>query len=263
MIKVQKYLASEYLVTAILVEFQASCCPEYREYSPPVEILKPSKYAKEQMSSVFRDLITGCIKKYKKEPLDLNIHWFLPIELMNLHVEKWSIKADRERPSGKWCRTVVLRIYERHFSSSYDSKSERWKEYWHRLWKYREFLANQVLDPIKIGEPVDRTTDKICGCCLLELGTQSKDFWEDLIDQGLPVALWLKPSSVDIQTAEAAMETVTKKEIENLPTALTFYRGRDIPGVDNFSLLWDNPFQPFPGSSLESNFSYNSKNTRV
>jgi vWA-MoxR associated protein C-terminal domain/Effector-associated domain 9 len=263
MIKVQKHLSSEYLLTAVLTELYSSCQPEHRECVSCIQILKPSKYLKEELSNVFCDLITICDGEYKKEILDLNIHWFLPIELMYLHVEKWSTKNDRERPSGRWCRTVVVRVYERHFFSSYDNKSERWKKYWHRLWEYQGLCAADVLDPIEVGQLVDRTTDAICGCRLLELETQSKDFWEDLIDQGLPIALWLKPSNIGTQAAETAMQTITNRAIGNLPTDLTFYRDRNIPGVEDFSLLWDNPFQPFPGSSLESNYSLHSKNTRV
>jgi vWA-MoxR associated protein C-terminal domain len=182
---------------------------------------------------------------------------------MNLPVEEWSVKVDKIRPSGQWCKTVVVRIYERHFSSSYDNKLERWQRYWRCLGQHQKLDWMKALDPIEADKVVDRRTDKICGCRLLKSGTQPRDFWENLIEQGLPIALWLKSPSIDALIAKEAIRSITEGEIGKLPTDLTYYRNQGTPKSESFSLLWDNPFQSFPGSRLGSKSVYKSQNTKV
>ena len=87
---------------------------------------------------------------------------------------------------------------------------------------------------------------------------QQEDFWDELFSQGLPIALWCRQSGADL----AIMDDVTNCALVNLPVSLTKHRKQFLPKIpDNplpiepaahLSLLWDNPFRPFPTITYQS-----------
>jgi len=80
------------------------------------------------------------------------------------------------------------------------------------------------------------------------------------LSQGLPIALWNRQPVGSKPKAKKIMQSVTNCTLADLPTSLTTQRkkclsklaGTEQPDVQ-LSLLWDNPYRPFPDIQYESN----------
>ena len=217
-------------------------------------------YSEEDLPLILDALIVMCGKEY---PLsDLVIQWFLPIELMNLPLEHWQIQISKTQKqcNGVRCKAVIVRSYDRHFLPEYQSASKDWQKYWTRLSTMQESKCSDALvrlDPITGKTQINWKSSKVVGCRFVEHHDpqQQSDLWEQLLGQGLPIALWTRQSGT-----KSRIQSVTKCSIVKLSEMLAEHRQRalshdsetDRLKAASHCLLLDNPFRPFPTLDYQS-----------
>jgi hypothetical protein len=224
-------------------------------------------YSKEALPDVLNRLIALCTTEHPIALTDLTVHWFLPIELMSLPIEHWQIRIGRsQQPSnGQRCQGVIVRSYDRHFLTEYyQIASGDWKKYWQRLLTLESCCHNTLdpLDPIAGQTQINLDNPEIVGCRFMEHPDSQKqiDFWDNLLGQGLPIALWARHLETNQPTAAEIMQAVADCVITKLPSSLTRHRHQHLsiePLSERLmaaplSLLWDNPFRPFPPIEYQS-----------
>ena len=110
---------------------------------------------------------------------------------------------------------------------------------------------------------------KVVGCAFVEHHEQQRqeDFWDDLLAQGSSIVLWERhlklPQKAAPEGLDSALNSLPKCTAANLPKTLSNQRreklskAAEAPEADRLkaaplSLLWDNPFRPFPQIDYES-----------
>jgi hypothetical protein len=221
-----------------------------------------------ELKSILCELALLCVREHGIPLSDLTVQWFLPLELMNLPVEHWGIPIGRQKYfSGRRCKAIAIRSYERQYSDDYDMSSGDWEKYWKRFLDDRNGQCHASLDeinPIKNEIEVKWHNANIKGCQFLEHEnhTHNEDLWDLLLAQGVSIALWMRylPSC---QNACEIVNNIPPCAISELPTMLTTHRQNVLPpeastpitdttGAAHLSLLWDNPFRPFPTIEYQS-----------
>ncbi|MBN8559399.1 MAG: hypothetical protein J0L70_02630 [Leptolyngbya sp. UWPOB_LEPTO1] len=221
-------------------------------------------YAQEDLPQILDHLIATCGSQYQIPLSDLVIQWFLPIELMSLPLEHWQIQIGRiqKQCNGLRCKAVIVRSSDRQY---YLSASGDWKKYWMRLLECRAsrcFQTLESLDPIKGRTTINWIKTQVVGCKFVEHHELQKQemLWDELLGQGLPVALWMRQSKGDAEKAKKVMQSVTKCSIAELPDSLARHRQKalshdcetDRLEAASLCLLLDNPFRPFPTIDYQS-----------
>ena len=282
MIKVTLHPPNKYMVSAAIAEdpdpFIVEKLGTETKIDIPTTIIPKygsAGYSKEQLPEILDKLIDICGGKNYRIPLeDLTVQWFLPNNLMNLTVEYLQISSGKTQKScnGELCKDVIVRSSDRHFSNEYDKFFGNWTKYWRRVVDCLNSKSDQalvVLDPMREKNKIDWSKTELVGCRFIEHDDcqQHEDFWDNLLSQGLPIALWSRNVKEDSgQTAmskpkaKQLMKSVTNCTLADLPTSLTGQRkkclsklaGTEQPDVQ-LSLLWDNPYRPFPDIQYESN----------
>jgi hypothetical protein len=270
MIKVTLHPPNKYMVSAAIAEDPDPFIVEKLGTETKIDIptsITPkyeSGYSEEQLPEILGELIAVCGEKYALP--DLSVQWFLPIELMSLPVEYWQIPIGRQKfYSGKRCKGIIIRSSARHFSRDYRAVMGEWKKYWERVLGLLKSGASQaldLLDPIAGKVEIAWSKADMVGCQFIEHDDQEKqiNFWDDLLSQGSPIALWSRQPVSSKPKAKKLMQSVTNCNLADLPTSLTGHRknclsklaGAEQPAIQ-LSLLWDNPFRPFPDIQYESN----------
>jgi vWA-MoxR associated protein C-terminal domain/vWA-MoxR associated protein middle region (VMAP-M) 1/Effector-associated domain 9 len=277
MVKVQPRAFNDpslgYVVSAAIAQDPNPWNPDIKPITTPITItVRPDPkcapgYAQEDLPLMLNELIGTCGKEHHIPLSDLIIQWFLPIELMSLPVEHWQIQISESQKqcSGGRCKAVIVRSSDRHFSPFYQLASGDWQKYWKRLLACQETRCAETLvplDPIARKTTINWKKPQVVGCKFVahpEL-QQQKVLWEQLLGQGVPIALWMRQSREDPQITKRVMQTVTKCSIVKLPESLADHRQKALSSdsetdrlkTASLCLLLDNPFRPFPTLDYES-----------
>jgi vWA-MoxR associated protein C-terminal domain/vWA-MoxR associated protein middle region (VMAP-M) 1/Effector-associated domain 9 len=277
MVKVQPCALNDpslgYVVSAAIAQDPNPWNPDIKPITTPITItVRPDPkcapgYAQDDLPLILNELIGTCGKEHHIPLTDLIIQWFLPIQLMSLPVEHWQIQIgeSQKQCSGGRCKAVIVRSSDRHFLPHYQLASGDWQKYWKRLLECQEARCAETLAPL---DPIARKTTinwkkpKVVGCKFVEHHElqQQKVLWEQLLGQGVPIALWMRQSREDTQITKRVMQTVTKCSIVKLPESLADHRQKALSSdsetdrlkAASLCLLLDNPFRPFPTLDYES-----------
>ena len=224
-------------------------------------------YADTDLPIVLSELVTICGRDHGIPLTDLTVQWFLPIELMSLPIEHWQIRIgkNQEQCSGQRCKAVIVRSYDRHFSPDYLLAVGDWKKYWNRLSPCQGSSCTTTLvtlDPKTKKTTIDWNKPHVIGCKFMEHDEQQQqeNFWDHLLGQGVPVALWTRQVEADPKMAKRIMQSVSKCSIAGLPLSLATQRKKALSELSEadrlraapLCLLWDNPFRPFPNIDYQS-----------
>uniref|UniRef100_B8HMW4 Uncharacterized protein n=1 Tax=Cyanothece sp. (strain PCC 7425 / ATCC 29141) TaxID=395961 RepID=B8HMW4_CYAP4 len=219
-------------------------------------------YSRDDLPRVLDALIATCGIKHHISLTELVIHWFLPNELMSLPVEHWQFQSGKHQRDycGRRCKAVIIRSSDRHFLPYYQVASGDWQKYWKRLLnchgsKCSEALAR--LDPNTGKTKINWKNARVVGCKFVEHSDpqQQERLWDELLGQGVPIALWTRQAGA--QSKKISLSACT---IANLSEALATHRQKalshaleaDRLKAASFCLLLDNPFRPFPTLDYES-----------
>lgn len=260
MIKVSPYPPSKYLVSAAIV-WNPDPWRTQKTLLEASRIDLPSAFntgcRKEQLPDILGELLATCAGQHSIALSHLTVQWFLPRELMGLDVEHWPILIGEQRPpNGERCKAVMVRNADRHFSEKYKLVKGEWQEHWKRI--SPKSHCHTVLDP---WDFVANNTSKAIGCHFVEHQDpdQQEIFWDCLIGQGLPIALWSRRSGATKRKAQGVIKSVTNCSVAELPRSLHRQRQKVLPQMPvvsapaaHLSLLWDNPFLPYPSFDFQS-----------
>jgi hypothetical protein len=268
-IEVRQHLSGKYLVGAAIVtdpdphNFMAKTTATTID----IPIAPDSKYApgysQTQLPEILNELLTICGGRYSIPLTDLNVQWFLPIELMSLPIEHWQIQTGKKQKhcNGIRCKSAIVRSVDRE--KDYPSVLGEWKKNWKSIPTCSQSLCSNTLknlDPMAGATEIDLSKPNVVGCKFIEHEDpqEQQDFWDELFSQGLPIALWCRQSGADL----AVMDDLSKCRLVNLPVSLTDHRKQVLPKLPedllpsqhnaHLSLLWDNPFRPFPTIDYQS-----------
>jgi vWA-MoxR associated protein C-terminal domain/vWA-MoxR associated protein middle region (VMAP-M) 1 len=268
-IEVRQHLSGKYLVGAAIVtdpdphNFMAKITATTID----IPIAPDSKYApgysQTQLPEILNELLTICGGRYSIPLTDLNVQWFLPIELMSLPIEHWQIQTGKKQKhcNGIRCKSAIVRSVDRE--KDYPSVLGEWKKNWKSIPTCSQSLCSNTLknlDPMAGATEIDLSKPNVVGCKFIEHEDphEQQDFWDELFSQGLPIALWCRQSGADL----AVMDDLSKCRLVNLPVSLTDHRKQVLPKLPedllpsqhnaHLSLLWDNPFRPFPTIDYQS-----------
>lgn len=269
-----------YLLSAAIVNDPDPLTPEVDFQATSLSIPEPTNpslapgYSLDELPQVLSELVTLCGGEHGIPLTDLTVQWFLPIELMSLPIEHWQIKIGRRQkpPIGQRCKSVIVRSYDRQFTSDYEAVVGDWKKYWRRFLKYRQHCCSETLMPLnpRAGKTkIAWDNQKVVGCAFVEHHEQQRqeDFWDDLLAQGSSIVLWERhlklPQKAAPEGLDSALNSLPKCTAANLPKTLSDQRreklskAAEAPEADRLkaaplSLLWDNPFRPFPQIDYES-----------
>jgi vWA-MoxR associated protein C-terminal domain/vWA-MoxR associated protein middle region (VMAP-M) 1 len=269
-IEVKQHPSGKYLVSAAIVEDPDphNFTAETRATTIDIPISPDSKYAhgysQAQLPEILNELLAICSSGHSIALSDLNIQWFLPIELMSLPIEHWQIQTGRKQQhcNGIRCKSAIVRSVDRN-SQYYRSVLGEWKKNWKNMPTCPQSLCNAMLknlDPMAGEREIDLSKPNVVGCKFIEHEDpqEQEDFWDELFSQGLPIALWCRQSGSDL----AIMDDVTNCTLVNLPVSLTKHRKQVLSKIPedplppepaaHLSLLWDNPFRSFPTITYQS-----------
>jgi hypothetical protein len=269
-IEVRQHLSGKYLVGAAIVtdpdphNFTA----ELTTTAIDIPILLDPKYSpgysQAQLPEILNELLAICSGEHSIALSDLNVQWFLPIELMSLPIEHWQIQMGKKQKycNGARCKSTIVRSADRYLPD-YRSAVGEWKKNWKSIPTCSQSLCSNTLknlDPMAGATEIDLSKPNVVGCKFVEHedSQQQEDFWDELFSQGLPIALWCRQSGADL----AVMDDLSKCLLVNLPISLTEHRKQFLPKLPediprsqhnaHLSLLWDNPFRPFPTITYQS-----------
>jgi hypothetical protein len=215
------------------------------------------QYSQDQLEEILHKLIIICTQDGTISLKKLTVQWFLPNKLMSLPVEYWQIKPKEKNRlySGKRCKAVIIGSFDRQKHQIF---SGDWKDNWSRILACSELQSAKALHPLDPTIDIDWDRLDLFGCKFIEHEDwqEQEGFWDNLLEGGLPIALWCRQSGADL----TIMENMTTCTVVNLPVTLTKHRKQikvpydtlPIEPAAHLSLLWDNPFRPFPTITYES-----------
>jgi vWA-MoxR associated protein C-terminal domain len=266
MIKVKPHLPSiSYVISACLVK---------GDRTPSSEILENDRqdyklidvggqpFKVEEFPQVFYQILESCHTDYTLSKL--TVQWFLPIEQMSLPIEHWQIPIGRRQyECGKKCQFVQIRSYDRHFTPNYNPILNDWKCRWEQFLKLSANQCDRVLRQICPNTEMIESCSlesEMFGYRFIEANCpkQQEDFWDELLAEGIPIALWMRRSA-PLLDESVLNDIISNCPIADLPQSLTKARKQALSrrldrtsepiltdSATHLSLLWDNPFQPFP-----------------
>lgn len=222
-------------------------------------------HSQDELGMVLGKLINICGAEHEIALTDLTVQLFLPIELMSWPIEHGQLPRGKQC-CGQRCKAVLVRSYERHFLEFYQSAKGDWKKYWKRFLEFPEATCTEtltLLNPVIGRTKVQANKPKVIGCRFIEHHEQQQqeDFWDNLLNQGLPIAFWIRHLGMTSKEANKVMGSVTRScAIKKLPESLMKKRQKLLsePSENErlrkapFCLLWDNPFRPFPSINYQS-----------
>ena len=238
----------------------------------------------DKMEAVLQELFKICGAEHKVALNDLTVQLFLPKEFMSLPIEHWQLPKGKQC-CGQRCKAVLVRSSER-YSLDYDWSEGDWKNYWDRFLDSPEAKCADtlpILNPATGNTYIQSHEPKVLGCRFVEHHQQEKqkDFWEDVLLQGLPIAFWIRrlgmtpeevtEKAMELEASEMENCSIAKlpeslmKKRQNLLRDLLPNRSKSEPALSQkeqlkkerlkkapFCLLWDNPFRPFPTIDYQS-----------
>jgi hypothetical protein len=192
------------------------------------------------------------------------IHVFLPLELMFLPVDGWSLNSRRQEYIGH-DHVVMLRCasrYERTYT-----KNARWKKRWKLYQSQLELSARDVfvsgddndLDVLReiLDEVVQDGNSRIVGLQVTQSPVDTEELLYELLDSGLPLALWPRQGLAEAAHEAQLQALLTSCRIEQLPHTVKAkrYETRRLQNTPelhighHLSLVWDDPHLVPPKSA--------------
>jgi len=186
---------------------------------------------------------------------NLSIQCFLPRPLLSMPIDQIEIAVDgKNQKIGSLCKTVVVRSTERQTRSA---TAGNWEERW-RNYEGRKNIGCQdalILHEGDLEEFYEALEeDAKVGCCFegLDDSDDQDVMFDEMFLAGIPIALWLRPGHA-LPDSRGVLQSLLDGYIEQLPASLTRNRRKDRRDqsaqakiTHHVTLLWDNPFQPFP-----------------
>ena len=219
-------------------------------------------------------------KEHKISFKKLTIQLLLPKTLQCLPIEHWLMPGGKHC-CGQRCKVVIVRSSER-YSLEYEYALGDWEENWQQLLKSPNKTCGDSI-PLVNKETIQNNALEIFGYRFVEHPQPEiqQQYWEQILDQGLPIAYWLRRRGMTPEEVKEKAEELSKTELENcavvkLKQKLSEKRQQHIPNPtpstdkedkcaltveekfhnrlkqSPFALLWDNPFRPFPSINYES-----------
>jgi hypothetical protein len=221
----------------------------------------------ENISKEVAKLVTDCCDYYPVTLEDLFVQCFVPIELLHIAIEQDAMiqtgqTAETELPIDQWCKAVVLRSLERQKPNPvYRRVERRWKDHWETIVNPSTPLCLEIMllesdQDTKICDQLKRPPSNTIGCGFIGLDATTKQH-EKLFDvifgiPGYPVALWLRPENTGANPYTKLSAQLQNICIGDLPDRLSQNRKNPDFDTQHVSLLWDNPYRPFPDIELSS-----------
>jgi hypothetical protein len=225
-------------------------------------------YSKEDLPDILSQVITDCGAKHSLT--DLTVQCFLPIELMSLPIEHWQIKFGRQQQAyyHQRLKAVMVRSYDRHFLPIYRGTLGDCGKYWNRLSASQHTNCRDslfFLEPATEKNKMNWDSSAVVGCRFIEHEDPQAqaDFWDYLLCEGIPIAIWKRQPHTNQETAETEIQSVTNCNLAGLSASVKNYRLQAQAGISenattdhlratSISLLWDNPYRPFPTTDYSS-----------
>lgn len=216
-------------------------------------------FPEEEIPSVVAGLVNECNRRGVALS-DLSVQCFLPKKLLHTPIEQAEIEVyDVGRNIGSVCKTVVVRSSERQK----DRRGNRvlpdgnWKKRWQTLVQCSSspcrdafILSNGDLE--QFYQALEDYTKAGCGFEGLNDPNDHAEMFDEIFVGGFPIAIWLRPGHPAPNPC-IALESFLGSCIGELPVSLTRRRRQERRARSDqdrlshhVTLLWDNPFQPFP-----------------
>lgn len=194
------------------------------------------------------------------------IHVFLPLELMHLSVDKWSLAVSNKRQIEHIGHNhiVIVRCKDR-YERTYTKRS-RWLKFWKRYQQVLKKPAQQVFvtghddDLDELMDILDNALSKdidVVGLQVTHAPIDTQELCYELLESGLPIALWSRQNlehAIPQQELSVLLNTCC---LERLPYEVKNKRHETckLPNKPenhighHLSLLWDDPYLIPPKSS--------------
>ncbi len=188
------------------------------------------------------------------------IHVFLPIELMHLGVDAWSLDPTSKPPEYLGHDYLVFI----HCGNRYDG-TYRKEPSWRKIWKrqqalLQDFVLNvfiavhdsdinnlrDILDDYVKPESAD---SKVVGLYVTDVPIDVKRLLEDVLDVGLPISIWCRKDLPDKSHKTQIEDLLKASYLGDLPTKVKEKRhetrktkNTEVNHIGHhLSLLWDDP----------------------
>lgn len=184
------------------------------------------------------------------------IHVFLPLELMYLGVDVWSIDAGSNRSNYLGHDYLVFIHCANRYDGNY-RKMPSWKKFWKRHQGLLKDSAQSVFveahdnDLDELMEILDEAvqSDRIVGLQVTDAPVDTENLVYELLDHGLPIAIWSRTNlaeSVHRTQVRALLESCC---LETLPSRVKDKRAetrrprnkKELHIGHHLSFLWDDP----------------------
>ncbi|MGN9836646.1 VMAP-C domain-containing protein [Nonomuraea sp. H19] len=179
----------------------------------------------------------------------LLLEFILPIELINLEVDRWPLEENLSSPE------TLGSEYEVVVRGDPDLRPSRRDKDWHTRWE--TFLkGNGGVHQIPLDEPYDltRLRDDLTGihlvACVLSTPPDrdpGRSEIREAIKKGLPIVLWCRDSMSNKDFRTAVADAIDPPKLKKLPTAIKDLRSSRPKACGNVALFWDDPNHPVPG----------------
>jgi hypothetical protein len=187
------------------------------------------------------------------------IHVFLPIELMHLGVDVWSIDSTSNRANYLGHDYLVFI----HCANRYDGNYRKMPS-WKRLWKrHQDLLQESALNVFVEGHDNDLDelmeilddavkSDRIVGLQVTDAPVDTENLVYELLDHGLPIAIWSRTNLEEAAHQAQVKELLAACCLETLPSKVKDKRAetrrtrnplnqKEVHIGHHLSLLWDDP----------------------
>ncbi|MBD2036589.1 hypothetical protein H6F76_16375 [Leptolyngbya sp. FACHB-321] len=195
------------------------------------------------------------------------IHVFLPLELMHLGVDLWPHLNPENTSRREYLghdHIVVIRCANRYDRNYRKSPS------WLKLWKrHQGLLQESAKDVFVLGHDHDldelmdvldaavQPASNVVGLHVTQVPLNTEDLFYELLDSGLPLAIWPRRNLTDNAYETAMADLLATCCLERLPHTVKdkryeTRRRQNAPDCHighHLSLLWDDPYLVPPKSA--------------
>ncbi len=198
------------------------------------------------------------------------VHIFLPLELMHLGVDAWSLSPESNPDSRRRLEylghdhVVVIRCANRY------DRNYRKGPSWMQLWKRHQSLLQESAQNVFVSGHDDdldqlmdildaaaQPTSKTVGLYVSQAPLNTEDLCYELLDSGLPLALWPRRNLAEICHETELSNLLAACCLERLPATVQGKRHetrkpKNAPDCHighHLSLLWDDPYLVPPKSA--------------
>ena len=204
-------------------------------------------------------LISKQVKHCQGCENDPQIHVFLPLELMYLGVDVWSLDLTSNRCKYLGHDYLVFIHCANRYDGTY-RKVPSWKKLWMRRQGLLQESAHNVFveghdnDLDELMEILDEAVknDRIVGLQVTDAPMNTENLVYELLDCGLPIAIWSRTNLAEAAHQTQVKELLTLCCLEILPSRVKDKRAEtrrtsnplnkiEVHIGHHLSLLWDDP----------------------